>query len=350
MFLTPYNSNSHALTTTPQNNNFQPAKLNINDLYRTINDKKEKRNLSFNHVLGKIHKKIKRVAEQERYNIYYDVPEYVFGTPLYDLNDCISYVIKMLRGNGFLVKYYFPRCLYISWDSIEITEFKKQKREMALNFRDKMDAQRAQQDTLQNPDNYYNIKNIKKHPYMMMKEGQSQKKVINTEIENPAPKMSANYRPSHLQPQSTQHSISVFKPILQYDPLNIPTMNYYAYSTMNRNLVDEKFVIEEPEEKYKEPENFKQLQIEEIMKQRELELTKIQEKQDLLYLKDVEDYYGKIDEDKPSQIKKDLIKEREVKNIKKGLDVIDNYYNHPFKNAINKVKNNGKFTMNLNDL
>jgi hypothetical protein len=49
-----------------------------------------------------------------------EVPEYVCGFPLYDLNSCIKYLIDSLKVNGFLVKYYFPKVLYISWDFEEI--------------------------------------------------------------------------------------------------------------------------------------------------------------------------------------------------------------------------------------
>ena len=34
---------------------------------------------------------------------------------MYDLNECIQFVVQKLTVNGFYVKYFFPRVLYISW-------------------------------------------------------------------------------------------------------------------------------------------------------------------------------------------------------------------------------------------
>ena len=105
--------------------NTTPIQLNIYDLYRSINEKKEKKNVSYNEILYKIHAKIKQTTEVEKYKLIYEIPEVVFGLPSYDLNLCMAYIIKQLRNNGFLVKYYFPKILYISWDPREIKEYKR---------------------------------------------------------------------------------------------------------------------------------------------------------------------------------------------------------------------------------
>lgn len=44
----------------------------------------------------------------------------MMGFPVYDLNSCLTYVIDSLKKNGFLVKYYFPKVVYVSWDYNEI--------------------------------------------------------------------------------------------------------------------------------------------------------------------------------------------------------------------------------------
>ena len=56
----------------------------------------------------------------------------------------------------------------------------------------------------------------------------------------------SDYHQNHpdLSPSlNTQHTTSVFKPILNYDPNVIPTYNYYAYSTLNNNLTNDNFYI-----------------------------------------------------------------------------------------------------------
>ena len=100
-------------------------KLNILDLHRAINEKKDRLAASFEKVLDMSHKKIMNNANQKKLNCYFEVPRFLFGYPLYDLNECIEFVQRMLKGNGFFVQYYFPNVLYISWDFDEIDRTKK---------------------------------------------------------------------------------------------------------------------------------------------------------------------------------------------------------------------------------
>ena len=100
-------------------------KLNILELHRTINEKKSRKEESYEKVLEICHKKINLAAEQKRLKCMIQVPEYVCGYPLYDLNECLNYLLTCLKANGFLVNYYFPKVLYISWDFEEIKSMKK---------------------------------------------------------------------------------------------------------------------------------------------------------------------------------------------------------------------------------
>lgn len=96
-------------------------RLNILDLHRSINEKKIKRTECFEKVLETCHKKIKMCAEtSNKLNCFYEVPEYIMGYPLFDLNDCIMFIMDALNRNGFLAVYYFPKFIYISWDFEEI--------------------------------------------------------------------------------------------------------------------------------------------------------------------------------------------------------------------------------------
>lgn len=98
--------------------------LNIFDLHRTINDKKMRVSECYDKVLEICHKKIKTGADKQKLNCIIEVPSYVVGYPIFDYNKCIEYVYESLKKNGFLVKYYFPKYLYISWDFEEINSNK----------------------------------------------------------------------------------------------------------------------------------------------------------------------------------------------------------------------------------
>lgn len=95
-------------------------RLNILELHRTINEKNNRKNECYDKVLEICHKKINMAANHRQLRCMIEVPEYVCGYPLYDLNNCIKYLLDSLKVNGFLVKYYFPKVLYVSWDFEEI--------------------------------------------------------------------------------------------------------------------------------------------------------------------------------------------------------------------------------------
>lgn len=103
-------------------------RLNILDLHRTINEKKEKHTVCFEKVLDMIHNKIKKSAHNKHVSCFYQVPTFVFGYPLFNINECIEYVSQQLKANGFFVQYYFPNKLYISWDFEEIDRNKNEKK------------------------------------------------------------------------------------------------------------------------------------------------------------------------------------------------------------------------------
>ena len=89
--------------------------LNIFELQNSIDKKKQNRTNIYETVLEKCHMKIRTAANKEKYEFYYDVPQYVVGLPLFNINECIDFIMKQLTNNGFNVKYNFPKMLYISW-------------------------------------------------------------------------------------------------------------------------------------------------------------------------------------------------------------------------------------------
>lgn len=99
--------------------------LNILDLHRSMNDKQNKASECYDKVLDICHKKIQGCANNLQVRCLIEVPCFVFGYPIFDYNKCLEHVYNSLVKNGFLVKYYFPKHLYVSWDFEEIDGVKK---------------------------------------------------------------------------------------------------------------------------------------------------------------------------------------------------------------------------------
>jgi hypothetical protein len=90
--------------------------LNINELYETMYSKNINRLQKFDGILKCIHNKIKYNAKQERTSCFYQIPEFIIGVPLYNINDLRKYIISSLESNGFKLLYFDPNIVFITWE------------------------------------------------------------------------------------------------------------------------------------------------------------------------------------------------------------------------------------------
>lgn len=106
-------------------------KINIDELFEK-NHSKDLRQLSlFKKILNRIHRRINTTSNlKKEKHVWFTVPEFIFGEPLYDKGDCIGFLVVKLEENGFNVKYIHPCTLFISWNhwipSYVRHQFKKQ--------------------------------------------------------------------------------------------------------------------------------------------------------------------------------------------------------------------------------
>lgn len=97
----------------------EPDTLDIDELYEKQHKRDMKQLSIYNKLLNRIHKRIKhitRVKNKETF-IFYNVPEFIFGEPVYDNKDCTGYLVAKLEENGFHVRYLHPNTLFISWNN-----------------------------------------------------------------------------------------------------------------------------------------------------------------------------------------------------------------------------------------
>jgi hypothetical protein len=94
------------------------GKVNIDELFEK-NQRRDLRQVSiFNKILGRIHTRITKTGKNklnDKY-IWFTVPEYIFGEPVYDNAECVAYIIAKLETNGFFIKYVHPNTLFVSWE------------------------------------------------------------------------------------------------------------------------------------------------------------------------------------------------------------------------------------------
>lgn len=92
--------------------------LNIKKFEQQLQEKQSKHNDTFEHILHKCRCKMELGLSKGHGGIYFEVPEFLIGKPVYKLNDCIKFIIISLSNRGFSIKYFFPRVLYVSWENI----------------------------------------------------------------------------------------------------------------------------------------------------------------------------------------------------------------------------------------
>lgn len=92
--------------------------INIDELHKEKTQKIKHKNEVYEIVLNKCHQRIKHVAKSPSTpeNCFFIVPPYIYGSPLYDVNNCIIFIAKSLSTNGFDVKFFNPNILFISWE------------------------------------------------------------------------------------------------------------------------------------------------------------------------------------------------------------------------------------------
>ena len=99
--------------------------ININDLIDDKQNLLDRKLKNYDEILKKCHHRIKIVSKQNPLIGYclYIIPKFIYGIPLYNLNECVKYLFEKLVENGFKVYYTHPNLLIISW--IHLKEKKK---------------------------------------------------------------------------------------------------------------------------------------------------------------------------------------------------------------------------------
>lgn len=91
--------------------------LKVSELYNKRQSRDEARLRAYNQILEQIHNRIRVMSKLPGNACYlmYTIPPFIFGLPKIDMEDCVTYLVYMLRTSGFEVRYTYPNLVYISW-------------------------------------------------------------------------------------------------------------------------------------------------------------------------------------------------------------------------------------------
>ena len=90
--------------------------ININKLRSEVELREQRKIKIFEKILELCYQRILNSNEKNNeYTCTYIVPNVVFGLPLYNVNDCVTFIINKLIEKKFDVVFALPTTIHISW-------------------------------------------------------------------------------------------------------------------------------------------------------------------------------------------------------------------------------------------
>lgn len=93
--------------------------FSINDLQKDQANKDKSRNSIYHLITKKCFTKIKETHNNNNTFCFFNLPEYIPGYPLYNMTECILYILKKLKEKGFSCRYVDSYIIYISWHKVK---------------------------------------------------------------------------------------------------------------------------------------------------------------------------------------------------------------------------------------
>lgn len=101
--------------------------LSLSDIVNNKKKRDEKKEEVFQVILKECCAKIRKSDEMKNLYCIYTVPEFIIGFPIFNLNECITYIMKEISKRGFQTQYIFPNIIVIAWFNIVEKENEQKK-------------------------------------------------------------------------------------------------------------------------------------------------------------------------------------------------------------------------------
>jgi len=97
------------------NKNNESYLFSVNEIHKKQKEKERNRLKIYENISAKCFKKIKETSLNEETFCFYKLPEYIPGLPLYNMTECVIFMLNLLHDKGFNARYCDPFMLFISW-------------------------------------------------------------------------------------------------------------------------------------------------------------------------------------------------------------------------------------------
>lgn len=97
----------------------KPPRQSASALQREMRGRNSGRMDVLDSIVDAAFARIRLKADANFTRMWYDVPPFVAGLPVYDVNECVKYVRDALEKAGYVVQAVQATKLYVSWDRDE---------------------------------------------------------------------------------------------------------------------------------------------------------------------------------------------------------------------------------------
>tara|TARA_B110000908_G_scaffold171663_2_gene235220 strand:- start:1044 stop:1328 length:285 start_codon:yes stop_codon:yes gene_type:complete len=89
------------------------------DLIKQQKDRQKLKEKTFKKIYKIAEKKMIIANTGDNSCIWFEIPEFLLGVPIYKIKECKKYLEKKLKKNGFKTNFFEPNFLKVDWSSEE---------------------------------------------------------------------------------------------------------------------------------------------------------------------------------------------------------------------------------------
>ncbi len=89
--------------------------VKASELIKEQENRDKQKIIIYKKIYKRIENKILKSSHMNLYECWYEIPEFLFNIPLYNLDKCKIYLKKKLTDDGFVVTFSGVNVIIISW-------------------------------------------------------------------------------------------------------------------------------------------------------------------------------------------------------------------------------------------
>ena len=98
------------------NKNDEYYTFSVNEIHKNQKEKEKSRLKIYEGISARCFKHIKETSLNEETFCFYKLPEYIPGLPIYNMTECVLFLLNLLHEKGFNARYCDSYMIFISWN------------------------------------------------------------------------------------------------------------------------------------------------------------------------------------------------------------------------------------------